>query len=189
MWWCEHIIDSDISYLVSAGSARRPMLPWRCPFHCPAAPEPPASSSVGRFGSTTVAIPFGDMLRRGVLKYSIGRKWPYARNTSSPTYWVWLQQTSSFKPRLSFPASSLLFVVNAADFHMGELRSLFPLSISSVPKHKVFRKQAGRAGFFDSESCSSGGRNNKVNRKIFDFFICKLLSFKYVIMGNNRNNG
>ena len=181
-----------LGYLIPClcwGSARTPRLPWCCPFHCPAAPEPPASSSVGRFGSTTVAIPFGDMLRRGVREYSIGRKEPYARNTSSPTSWVWLRQTSSFESLLSSPASSLLFVVNAADFHMGELRSLFPLSIGSVPKHKVIRKQAGRAGFFDSESCSSGGRNNKVNRKIFDFFICKLLSFKYVIMGNNRNNG
>jgi len=46
-------------------SARTPQLPWFWPVHCPAAPEPPASLSVGLFGSTTVAIPYGDMLQRG----------------------------------------------------------------------------------------------------------------------------
>jgi hypothetical protein len=34
---------------------------------CPAAPEPPALLSVCLFGSTTVAIPLGDMFERGEL--------------------------------------------------------------------------------------------------------------------------
>ena len=42
------------------GSARTPRSPWCWPVDCPAAPEPPASLSVGLFGSTTVAI-FIDM--------------------------------------------------------------------------------------------------------------------------------
>jgi hypothetical protein len=37
------------------------------PLQCPAAPEPPALLSVFLFGSTTVAIPIGDMFERGGL--------------------------------------------------------------------------------------------------------------------------
>ena len=37
------------------------------PLQCPAAPEPPALLSVFLFGSTTVAIPIGDMFERGEL--------------------------------------------------------------------------------------------------------------------------
>ena len=52
------------------------MLPCTCwtmelaaplPLQCPAAPEPPALLSVFLFGSTTVAIPIGDMFERGEL--------------------------------------------------------------------------------------------------------------------------
>jgi hypothetical protein len=36
-------------------------------WHCPVAPEPPALLSVCLFGSTTVAIPLGNMFERGEL--------------------------------------------------------------------------------------------------------------------------
>ena len=52
---------SSICHTLSLlGSARTPRSPWCWPVDCPAAPEPPASLSVGLFGSTTVAI-FIDM--------------------------------------------------------------------------------------------------------------------------------
>jgi hypothetical protein len=49
---------------ICCGEAARP---WSWQLHCPAAPEPPALLSVCLFGSTTVAIPLGDMFERGEL--------------------------------------------------------------------------------------------------------------------------